>query len=75
MSASSHGASIDDAADNDDDDDSGGIITSITFGAPLSIKGLLSSAECAKQSSAAMVAFMRLAIEQKVQRESQTLWS
>jgi hypothetical protein len=72
MSASSHGASIDDAAD---DDDSGGIITSITFGAPLSIKGLLSSAECAKQSSAAMVAFMRLAIEQKVQRESQTLWS
>jgi len=56
-------------------DEGGGIITSFTFGAPLSLKGLLASVESSKQSSAAMVAFMRLAIEQKVQREVQTLWS
>ncbi|KAL3767567.1 hypothetical protein ACHAWU_000230 [Discostella pseudostelligera] len=73
MATSSHNTSI--PSEDDNDDDAGGIITSMTFGAPLSIKGLLASAECAKQSSAAMVAFMRLAIEQKVQRESQTLWS
>lgn len=53
----------------------GGIITSFTFG-PLSLQGLLSSMKCMKEtSSAAMVAFMRLAVEQKVQREVQTLWS
>jgi ribonuclease PH len=52
-----------------------GIITSFTFGAPLSLQGLLSSVESTKQSSAATVAFMRLAIKQKVQREVQTLWS
>ncbi|KAL7535165.1 hypothetical protein ACHAXR_006315 [Thalassiosira sp. AJA248-18] len=51
------------------------IITSFTFGAPLSLQGLLSSVKSAKSSSAAMVAFMRLAVEQKVQREVQTLWS
>ncbi|KAL7444088.1 hypothetical protein ACHAXH_009934 [Discostella pseudostelligera] len=73
MAASSQNSSI--PREDDEDDDAGGIITSMTFGAPLSIKGLLASAEGAKQSSAAMVAFMRLAIEQKVQRESQTLWS
>ena len=53
----------------------GKIITSFTFGAPLSLQGLLSSVESTQQSSAAMVAFMRLAVEQKVQREAQTLWS
>ena len=59
--------------EEDDDDD---IITSMTFGAPLSLKGLLSSMKCMKQSSAtAMLAFMRLAVEQKVQREVETLWS
>ncbi|KAL9190420.1 hypothetical protein ACHAXT_007631 [Thalassiosira profunda] len=52
-----------------------GIITSMTFGAPLSLKGLLASVEGSKASSAALVAFMRLAVEQKVQREVQTLWS
>ena len=51
------------------------IITNFTFGAPMALKGLLSSVESAKSSSAAMVAFMRLAVEQKVQREVQTLWS
>lgn len=54
----------------------GGIITSYTFGAPLSLNGLLSSMKCMKDtSSVAMVAFMRLAVERKVQREIQTLWS
>jgi len=57
-------------------DDDGGIITSYTFGAPLSLNGLLSSMKCMKDtSSVAMVAFMRLAVERKVQREIQTLWS
>eukprot|EP00571_Detonula_confervacea_P016562 CAMPEP_0172310456 /NCGR_PEP_ID=MMETSP1058-20130122/11494_1 /TAXON_ID=83371 /ORGANISM="Detonula confervacea, Strain CCMP 353" /LENGTH=309 /DNA_ID=CAMNT_0013023263 /DNA_START=52 /DNA_END=978 /DNA_ORIENTATION=- len=60
--------------ENEGADAGGGIITSFTFGAPLSLKGLLSSVESTTQSSAAMVAFMRLAIEQKVQREVQTLW-
>jgi len=56
--------------------DDGGIITSYTFGAPLSLNGLLSSMKCMKDtSSVAMVAFMRLAVERKVQREIQTLWS
>jgi len=64
---------IQEGGENDDDDD---IITSMTFGAPLSLKGLLSSMKCMKQSSAtAMLAFMRLAVEQKVQREVETLWS
>ncbi len=75
MSALSRNTSILHEDDDNDDVYSGGIITSMMFGAPVSIKGLLSSAECANQSGAAMVAFMRLAIEQKVQRESQTLWS
>jgi len=56
-------------------DHSGGIITSFTFGAPLSLKGLLLSVESTSRSGAAMVAFMRLAIEQKVQKEVQTLWA
>jgi len=64
---------IKEGGEEDDDDD---IITSMTFGAPLSLKGLLSSMKCMKQSSAtAMLAFMRLAVEQKVQREVETLWS
>ena len=75
MSAWSQNASILHDDDDDDNDDSGGIITSMMFGAPISMKGLLVCAEATKQSSAATVAFMRLAIEQKVQRESQTLWS
>ena len=63
---------IKEGGEEDEDD----IITSMTFGAPLSLKGLLSSMKCMKQSSAtAMLAFMRLAVEQKVQREVETLWS
>ena len=63
---------IKEEGESDDED----IITSMTFGAPLSLKGLLSSMKCMKQSSAtAMLAFMRLAVEQKVQREVETLWS
>lgn len=55
--------------------DVGEIISSFTFGSPLSLEGLLASMERTMQSRAAMVAFMRLAVEQKVQREVQTLWS
>ncbi|KAL7491956.1 hypothetical protein ACHAWT_001236 [Skeletonema menzelii] len=51
------------------------IITSFTYGAPLSLDGLLTSIERSKQSCAAFTAFMRLAVEQKVQKEEQTLWS
>lgn len=55
--------------------DDANIITSFTYGSPLSLDGLLSSIESSKQSCAAFTAFMRLAIEQKVQKEEQTLWS
>lgn len=55
--------------------DDANIITSFTYGAPLSLDGLLSSIESSKQSCAAFTAFMRLAVEQKVQKEEQTLWS
>jgi len=55
--------------------DDANIITSFNYGAPLSLDGLLSSIESSKQSCAAITAFMRLAVEQKVQKEEQTLWS
>lgn len=55
--------------------DDANIITSFTYGAPLSLDGLLASIERSKQSCAAFTAFMRLAVEQKVQKEEQTLWS
>ena len=55
--------------------DAGEITSSFTFGSPLSLEGLLASMDRTMQSRAAMVAFMRLAVEQKVQREVQTLWS
>ena len=51
------------------------IITSLTYGSPLSLEGLLSSIESSKESCAASTAFMRLAVEQKVRKEEQTLWS
>mmetsp|Transcript_21475 Transcript_21475/g.44665 ORF Transcript_21475/g.44665 Transcript_21475/m.44665 type:complete len:310 (+) Transcript_21475:181-1110(+) len=51
------------------------IITSFTYGSSLSLSGLLASVASTEQSSAAMLAFMRLALEQKVQREAQTLWA
>lgn len=66
---------VTDASDTTQQDSQQQIITSFTYGAPLSMKGLLSSVENTRQSSAAMVAFMRLAVEQKVQREVVTLWS
>jgi len=55
--------------------DDANIITSFTYGSPLSLDGLLLSIESSKQSCAAFTAFMRLALEQKVQKEEQTLWS
>ncbi|KAL7551362.1 hypothetical protein ACHAWF_014553 [Thalassiosira exigua] len=62
------------AAGNGGDEDEE-IVASLTFGAPISLKGLMASVEGARTSSAAVAAFMRLAVEQKVKREVQTLWS
>lgn len=55
--------------------ESPGIVTSFTYGAPMSMQGLLHSVKSVDQCNAAMVAFMRMAVEQKVQREIETLWS
>ena len=61
---------------NDDDDDGAIVVAMHTFGAPMSLDGLLSTIEYSSSYSApAMAAFVRLAIERKVQREVQTLWS
>lgn len=52
----------------------GQVLTSMTFG-NLRVASLLSCVEGASRASKAVVAFMRLAVEQKVTREAQTLWS
>lgn len=61
----------------DDDDDDGAIVVAMhTFGSPISLDGLLSTIDYSNAYSApAMAAFVRLAVERKVQREVQTLWS
>jgi len=51
-----------------------GVIASITFGA-FQLDSFLSCVEGAKRASKAVVAFMRIAMEQKVNREAKTLWS
>jgi ribonuclease PH len=51
------------------------IITSFTCGAPMSLLGLVQCTECTEKYNAAMVAFMRMAVERKVQTEVETLWS
>lgn len=51
-----------------------GVITSMTLG-PFQLSSFLSSVEGASRASKAVLAFMRIAIEQKVTREAQTLWS
>ncbi|KAL3805815.1 hypothetical protein HJC23_007776 [Cyclotella cryptica] len=51
------------------------LITSFTYGAPMSMQGLLQCMESVGQCNVATVAFMRMAVEQKVQREVVTLWS
>ena len=57
------------------EEDNANIITSFTYGSPTTLDGLLTSIERSKQSCAAFTAFMRLAVEQKVQKEEQNLWS
>ena len=51
-----------------------GVIASITFGS-LQLDSFLSSVEGASRASKAVVAFMRIVMEQKVNREAKTLWS
>ena len=51
------------------------ILNNMTFGSPLSLEGLTCSIEVSNQMAVAMVKFMRLAVEQKVNKELQTLWS
>ena len=60
---------------NTEEEDNQNIITSFTYGSPTTLDGLLTSIERSKQSCAAFTAFMRLAVEQKVQKEEQNLWS
>jgi hypothetical protein len=60
---------------NTEEEDNQKIITSFTYGSPITLDGLLTSIERSKQSCAAFTAFMRLAVEQKVQKEEQNLWS
>lgn len=51
------------------------ILNSMTFGSPLSLEGLTCSIDVSNQMAVAMLKFMRLAVEQKVTKELQTLWS
>ena len=51
------------------------ILNNMTFGSPLSLEGLTCSIEVSNQMAVAMVKFMKLAVEQKVNKELQTLWS
>ncbi|KAL7474271.1 hypothetical protein ACHAW6_000251 [Cyclotella cf. meneghiniana] len=51
------------------------LITSFTYSAPMSMQGLFQCMESVGQCNAATVAFMRMAMEQKVQQEVVTLWS
>lgn len=61
---------------DDDDDDAGVVIAMHTFGSPVRLGCLLSAVDHSRRYSApAMAAFVRLAIERKVQREVSTLWS
>ena len=50
------------------------MIASITFGS-FQLDSFLACVEGASRASKAVVAFMRIAMEQKVTRESKTLWS
>jgi len=71
--ASSSSAS---SSEYDDDDDDAVVIAMHTFGSPVPLGCLLSAVDHSRRYSApAMAAFVRLAIERKVQREVQTLWS
>ena len=54
--------------------DGDGILASMSFGT-LSLEAFLACMEGAARANKAVLAFLRLAIEQKVTREAQTLWS
>eukprot|EP00560_Eucampia_antarctica_P006068 CAMPEP_0197824876 /NCGR_PEP_ID=MMETSP1437-20131217/2079_1 /TAXON_ID=49252 ORGANISM="Eucampia antarctica, Strain CCMP1452" /NCGR_SAMPLE_ID=MMETSP1437 /ASSEMBLY_ACC=CAM_ASM_001096 /LENGTH=274 /DNA_ID=CAMNT_0043424679 /DNA_START=3 /DNA_END=827 /DNA_ORIENTATION=- len=51
------------------------VVASMTFGPLSSLESYLACIEAASRTSQAVVAFIRLAMEQKVTREAQTLWS
>ena len=51
-----------------------GILSSMSFGTA-SLKAYLAACEGSARASKAVLAFLRLAVEQKVTREAQTLWS
>jgi ribonuclease PH len=51
------------------------ILACQTMGAPMTLESLLTCLQAASRASPAVVAFWRLAVEQKTTRQSQTLWS
>ncbi|KAL7476902.1 hypothetical protein ACHAW6_002729 [Cyclotella cf. meneghiniana] len=51
------------------------LLTSFTYGAPMSMQGMLQCMESVGQCNTAAVAFMRMAVEHMVQQEVITLWS
>mmetsp|Transcript_14181 Transcript_14181/g.31665 ORF Transcript_14181/g.31665 Transcript_14181/m.31665 type:complete len:130 (-) Transcript_14181:219-608(-) len=55
-------------------DGGNGILSSMSFGT-LSLESYLACVEGSARASKAVLAFLRLAVEQKVTREAQTLWS
>ena len=57
------------------DKDHGRVLATVMEVGSLSLESLLKCEEVASRASTAVVAFMRLAIEQKVTRQSQTLFS
>lgn len=58
-----------------EEDNSSGVLNSFTCGAPVSMTGLMRCVDGTIMYNTAMVAFMRMAIEQKVKKEVETLWS
>ena len=62
-------------ADSNDDGKAPEIITSFTYGAPVSMSGLLHCMDCGRKYNTAMVTFTRMAEKQKVEQEVETLWS
>lgn len=69
-------ATTDDYDDNNDDGNNSSVrvISSLTFG-QFQLESFLSCIEASGRASKAMLAFMRVVQEQKVVRESKTLWS
>jgi hypothetical protein len=66
------------SSDNVDADSNNGsvVVAMHTFGLPVSLDRLLLTVKCARACRVqAMVAFVRILIKRKVQREVQTIWS